>query len=122
MHDCSACGGCGGSCGGCGLTLSMTREELDFLARLGQIPFLPVGRTLSDPTPIYLEEGEEKREFYSLLLACLEKKGLISLDYDLPLRGYDEDWYRMLPIRGSMALTARGQRVLELVQYQGVEG
>lgn len=124
MHDCSACGGCGGacdSCGGCAKTLSVTREELAFLRLLGQIPFLPVGRTMADPTPIYLEEGEEKREFYGLLLQCLEKKGLISLDFDLPLKRCAHDWYQALPIRGSMALTGRGQRVLELTEYQGVE-
>lgn len=117
MGNC--CGNCG-SCAGCARELVLTGKEIDFLKKLGQIPFLPVARNMGDLTPVYLEDGD--REEMSLILQCLEKKGLISLDYDLPLRGYDEDWYRMLPIRGSMALTARGQRVLELVQYQGVEG
>ena len=53
----------------------------------------------------------------TLLLQCLEKKGLISLDYDMPLRGCD---YGSYPIRGSLALTERGQKVLELIQIQGL--
>ena len=89
MRDCTSCGGCGGSCGsgcgGCAKSLSLTREEISFLQKLGQLPFLPLGRTMGDPSPVYLEEGEENRELYSLLLQCLEKKGLVSLDYDQPL-------------------------------------
>ena len=38
----------------------------------------------------YLEAGAEQAEWYSLLLQCLEKKGLISLDYDKPLRQFNE--------------------------------
>ena len=56
----------------------------------------------------------------SLILQCLEKKGLISLDYDKPLRGFDEKAYEAYPIRGSMALTERGQKVMELLEYQGI--
>lgn len=120
------CGGnCGGSCGGncsscsgCGRELVLTAKEIDFLNTLAQIPFLPVARTMGDLTPVYLEEGD--REEMSLILQCLEKKGLISLDYDQPIRGaYGED-YAPYPIRGSMALTERGQKVLELIEYQGI--
>lgn len=125
MRDCTSCGGCGGSCGsgcgGCAKSLSLTREEISFLQKLGQLPFLPLGRTMGDPSPVYLEEGEENREFYSLLLQCLEKKGLVSLDYDQPLKGYEGVWYAACPIRGSMALTQRGQQVLALLEYQGAE-
>ena len=125
MRDCTSCGGCGGSCGsgcgGCAKSLSLTREEISFLQKLGQLPFLPLGRTMGDPSPVYLEEGEENRELYSLLLQCLEKKGLVSLDYDQPLKGYDAPWYSACPIRGSMALTQLGQQVLALLEYQGAE-
>ena len=125
MRDCTSCGGCGGSCGsgcgGCAKSLSLTPEEISFLQKLGQLPFLPLGRTMGDPSPVYLEEGEENRELYSLLLQCLEKKGLVSLDYDQPLKGYEGDWYAACPIRGSMALTQRGQQVLALLEYQGAE-
>ena len=124
MHNCSSCSGCKGSCSGCtgcGRSLSITEEEAAFLKRLGQIPFLPMGRNTGDTDPIFLEEGEEKREFYSLLLQCLEKKNLISLDYDKPLKGCEEGWYGAVPVKGSMALTQRGQTVLELLEYQGAE-
>lgn len=55
-----------------------------------------------------------------LLLQILEKKGLISLDYDKPLKDYHTPAYDASPVRGSMALTKRGQDVLELMEYQGV--
>ena len=115
------CGSCCGSCGGCARDLVITRQELDFLQELGQVAFLPVARKMGDLEPVYLEEGPEKQEEYSLLLQCLEKKGLISLDYDQPLKNFDDSAYAAYPIRGSFALTQRGQRVLELLEWQGVE-
>ncbi len=114
-------GNCGGncdSCSGCGRELVLTEKEINFLNTLGQIPFLPVARKLGDTVPVYLEEGEP--EEMSLLLQCLEKKGLISLDFDCPLKGFDETAYASYPIRGSMALTERGQKVLEMMEYQGI--
>ena len=112
------CNGNCGSCSGCARELVLTEKEIDFLNILGQYAFLPVARTMGDLTPVYLEEGD--REEMSLLLQCLEKKGLISLDYDKPLAGFDETAYAAYPIRGSMALTERGQKVLELMEYQGI--
>ena len=114
------CNGNCGSCSGCARELVLTEKEISFLRELGTIPFLPVARTMGDLTPIYLEAGEEAREEYSLLLQCLEKKGLISLDLDRPLKGFDDGAYAAFPIRGSMALTERGHTVLELLEYQGI--
>ena len=74
---------------------------------------------MGDLTPVYLEAGD--REEMSLLLQCLEKKGLISLDFDKPLKGFDDGAYAAYPIRGSMALTERGHNVLELMEYQGIQ-
>ena len=113
--------GCNGNCGtcsGCARELVLTGKEIDFLNVLAQYAFLPVARTMGDLTPIYLEDVD--REEMSLLLQCLEKKGLISLDYHMPLSGFDEAAYAAYPIRGSMALTERGQKVLELMEYQGI--
>ena len=112
------CNGNCGSCSGCARELVLTEKEIDFLNLLGQYAFLPVARTMGDLTPIYLEEGE--REEMSLLLQCLEKKGLISLDFDKPLRGFDETAYISYPIRGSMALTERGQKVAEMLEIEGI--
>lgn len=117
MGNC--CGDCG-SCAGCARELVLTGKEIDFLKKLGQIPFLPVARNMGDLTPVYLEDGDQ--EEMSLILQCLEKKGLISLDFDKPLRGFDQSAYASYPIRGSMALTERGQKVLEMMEYQGIQG
>ena len=111
------CGNCT-NCAGCARELVLTQPELDFLNTLAQYAFLPVARSMGDLTPVYLEEGNPQEQ--SLLLQVLEKKGLISLDYDKPLHGFDESAYAAYPIRGSMALTERGQKVLELLEYQGI--
>ena len=122
MSDCKGgCGGCCGNCGGCGSTLVLTAEEIVMLRQLGQIPFLPVARSGASMEPIYLEEGELSQETSSLALRCLEKRGLISIDYDMPLKGFQDSRYDAYPIRGSMALTFRGQQVLDLVDKQGFE-
>lgn len=92
------------------------------LQTLGQIPFLPVARRADDMTPIYLEESEHTPQEYSLILQFLEKKGLISLDYDKPLSGASMAAYGGYPVHGSMALTARGQTVVELLERQGIQG
>ena len=117
----SKCGSCCGNCGGCGGAMELAAGEIRMLLRLGQIPFLPVARKMEDDIPVFLEDSDETVEDYSLILRCLEKRGLISIDYDLPLAGFDDSAYAAYPIRGSFALTARGQQVVELLEYQGVE-
>lgn len=115
--NCSGCtSGCSG-CSGCARDLVLTEKEMAFLQYLGQVAFLPVARKMGEETPIYLEEGD--REENSLLLQILEKKGLISLDYDKPLKNFDMSAYSAYPVQGSMALTERGQKVLELLDLQG---
>ena len=114
----SHCSGNCANCSGCARELTLTQPELDFLNQLAQYAFLPVARKMGDLTPVYLEEGEPEQ--MSLLLQVLEKKGLISLDFDKPLHGFDEAAYAAYPIRGSLALTERGQKVLELLDYQGI--
>ena len=116
-HSCS--GNCG-SCGGCAKELTLNEGELQMLDNLSEIPFLPVARKMGDLTPVYLEDEKFTQEEYSLILQCLEKKGLISLDYDKPLKNFDDSAYAAYPIRGSMALTARCQQVVEMIQRQGV--
>ena len=115
MGNCS--GNCA-SCSGCARELVLSEQEVEFLQTLGQIPFLPVARKMGDLDPVYLESGDP--EEMGLILQCLHKKGLISLDFDKPLKGFDEAAYAAYPIRGSMALTERGHKVLELLEYQGI--
>lgn len=117
-HSCS--GNCG-NCGGCARELTLNEGELRLLDTLSEIPFLPVARKMGDLTPVYLEDDVYSREEYSLILQCLEKKGLISLDYDKPLKNFDDSAYSAYPIRGSMALTERGQTVVEMIQRQGLK-
>ena len=117
MGNCN--GNCGG-CTGCAKQLSLTEGELHILESLGQIPFLPIARKADDMTPIYLEDESYTKEEYSLILQVLEKKGLISLEYD-PLTGADMSAYKGYPVHGSMALTARGQTVVDLLDTQGID-
>ena len=107
------CGGNCAACSGCARELVLSEGEIAILRELAQYAFLPIARTPADAAPIDPENPQRE----SLLLQILEKKGLISLDYDKPLAGCD---YGSYPIRGSMALTQRGQTVLELMEYQGI--
>ena len=120
MSGCGNCCGNCGSCGSCGGGMELTAGELDMLQTLAQIPFLPVAIRLGEDVPVYLEDTERSQEEYSLILQCLEKRGLISIDYDQPLKNFNAAAYEAYPIRGSFALTARGQQVLELLQLQGI--
>ena len=114
-----SCGGNCGSCGGCARELVLTPMEAEMLQTLAQIPFLPVARKADDMAPVYLEDTRFTREEYSLILACLEKKGLIDIDYRQSLSGFDYSAYTGLPCRGTIALTQRGQTVLEMLELQG---
>jgi len=120
MSGCENCCGNCGSCGSGGGCMELTSGEIEMLQTLAQIPFLPVARKLGDDTPVYLEETEKTPEAYSLILQCLEKKELITIDYDGALPGADMSAYQGLPVHGSMALTQRGQTVLELLEVQGI--
>ena len=100
--------------------LTLTEQEIQVLTRLGQIPFLPIARKASDMTPVYLEDTAYSQEEYGLILQVLEKKGLISLDYDKPLKGFNMSAYSAYPVHGSMALTLSGQTVVEMLERQGI--
>ena len=113
-HNCA-------NCGGCAATLELTEGEIGLLRELEQFPFLPVARRADDMVPVYLEDTRCSREEYSLILQCLEKKGLIDIDYHAPLSGADMSRYKGLPVHGSFALTQRGQTVVEMLAVQGIE-
>ena len=112
------CGGNCGQCGGCAKELVLTEREINLLECLAQIPFLPVARKADTMDGVYLDEPAEDK--WTPVLACLEKKGLIDVDYHAPLSGFDYGAYKGYPVHGSMALTARGQSVIELMQLQGL--
>ena len=113
------CESCSGGCGGCARELTLTQGEVEMLQKLSQIPFLPIARKIDDAAPIYLEDKDHSQEEYSLILQLLEKKNLISLDFDRPLKNHTPS--PSYPIHGSMALTMRGQQVLDLLELQGIQ-
>ena len=116
-----ACNGNCASCGGCARELTLSRQELDFLMKFAQIPFLPVARRADTMDPQYFEEDTYPPETYCLALQCLEKRGLISIDYDSPLKGVDYSAYKGFPVHGSFALTSKGQEVCDLLDRLGCE-
>ena len=118
---CNKCSGNCASCSGCAGTLELTDGEISVLESLGQFSFLPVARRADDMMPVYLEESFYAKEDYSLILQCLEKKGLIRIDYDKPLSGADMTAYQGFPVHGSFALTERGYTVLDLLETQGIQ-
>ncbi len=111
--------GCCGNCAGCAGILELTAGEMEMLQKLAQYAFLPVARREEDGTPVYLE-GDRPAAVYSLILRALEQKRLISLDYDKPLSGFEDPRYAAYAAVGSMALTARGQSVVETLEMQGI--
>lgn len=98
----------------------MTPEEISMLLRFAEIPFLPLARRRDSEEPIFLEPEKRSAGEYNEVLSWLQLKGLISLDYDMPLSNFDYSAYSAYPVRGSMALTAAGQAILELLELQGI--
>ena len=117
MSHCEHCSGDCTHCAGCGAAYVLNEGELAVLRLLGQMAFLPVARRADDLTPIYCGEGVYSREEYSIILQCLEKKNLITIDFDQPLKGFDG--YENYPLKGSAGLTLQGQQVLAVLDVQG---
>lgn len=67
---------------------------------------------------VYLD-GSENRAQTSAAILALQIKRLISVDFALPLKGFDYAGYEPWPIHGSMALTAAGQEALDSLDIQG---
>ena len=147
-HHC--CGKCSGHCG-CG-SLTLTTREQAFIRCLAQLPFLPVAQFLLRSTksehleaialaPVYILDPEDTIDHIKetgIVLRGLEEKGLITLDYDVPLQNYDYQTYHSSAVYhsfqqtveeaktrsdflynigvmelGSMALTQRGYEIAD---------
>ena len=115
-----SCGGCGG-CGGCHSALYLTEPEILILETLGEVAFLPVARRVDTMEPMCFESLGYASEDVSRILEHLSLKGLVSLDFDKPLTNFDYTAYVGYPLHGSVALTARGQEVLDRLSLQGLE-
>lgn len=119
MSECKTCGGCNGGCSGCkSRILLLTKPELLLLRQFAELAFLPVACTRTDETPVYLTELADRAQI-SEAITGLQCKRLISVDFALPLIGFDYAQYAAYPIRGSMALTAAGLEALESLDIQG---
>ena len=111
--DCAACPEAG-SCG----ALYLTEDELSVLRRFAETPFLPLVKK-ADGLPLCPAlEGDTER--LAAVLRNLESKGLVSLDYHLPLSNFDYGSYAPWPFHGSAALTAAGQEALDSLEVQGI--
>ena len=91
------------------------------LRQFAQTPFLPAAAKSGTDGPVYLEDPRQDFRDCRSVLRGLAKKGLIRVDYDIPLSNFDYQAYSAYPLHGSMALTARGQAVTELMEIQGIE-
>ena len=95
-----------GQCGKCCSepeTFIATNEESFFLKMLSEIPFLPVAQFLLTCShsrhvwsialsPVFLTDGFDSIETIrktSITLKSLEQRGIITLDYDLPMSNYN---------------------------------
>lgn len=113
-HNCSSCSGCAG-------VLELTEGEIEMLQALGQFAFLPIARKADDMVPVYLEESSRPAEEWSLILQVLEQKHLVSLDYDKPLSNFSDPKYASFPVKGSVALTERGQNIVKMMEIDGIQ-
>lgn len=109
-HNCGSCAGC--------KNLELTEIEIRLLKLLGQLAFLPVARKADGEYPVCMEL--EDAEQAGLALACLEKRGLVDISYDAPLKGVNMSCYAGFPVYGSVGLTARGQQALDAMEIQGI--
>ncbi|MBQ8580434.1 MAG: hypothetical protein IJ448_07060 [Oscillospiraceae bacterium] len=118
--SCEKCAGACASCGGCAGSLELTAGEIALLSDLAVYCFLPIARRADDMTPFYPEGKDYTLEQYSAILQHLERKSLIDLDYSSPVGAYPVEIYAPWPVHGSMALTARGQQVVEQLDISGI--
>ena len=101
-------------CGGCGRDIILTGKALELLESLGRYAFLPLGE--KDGRAFTLGEDGER---FERSVTALRLFGLVTLDWDMPLAGFDYRGYEDADRRGSMALTKLGQDALEALCVQG---
>jgi hypothetical protein len=95
---------CGGCCSKQGQEpIHIVKEELELLLELKEYNYLPISEFVmcssendhvrfSGLAPVYIKKMNDSMEVVRekrTVLKQLEEKGLISLDYDIPLQGYD---------------------------------
>ncbi len=99
----------------------LSQQEINLLFRFSQVPFLPVAMNDGTSLPVYSDDDLDFSSSCGEAILGLAQKGLIRLDFDLPLTNYDYTAYERYNHKGSMALTAKGQNALDLMEYQGIK-
>ena len=131
MSDISPCGGCSGCSSGehhgCGACCSgevlLCNEEVAILSALAQLAFLPIACREAQSPPSYLSVTDNfglSPELFSQVIASLSFKGFISVDPDIPLSNVDY-WIHHPEVGmhfGSIALTSRGQELLDFLELE----
>ena len=90
---------CGACCGGACHSLTLVPAEYALLQTFAVTPFLPVAASWNLKTPIYLEDSEFSQEEYSWAVQALALKGLVRIDYDIPLTAAGQDIVEQLAIQ-----------------------
>ncbi len=103
-------------CEGCG-SVFLTEKECELLSMFAEYSFLAVGQSEKSGYPAVLTDGE----YDGNALLLLKLNGLVEIDYDIPLKGFDYGPYRGYSRFGSAALTAKGQDVLETMEINGAQ-
>lgn len=98
------------------VTIPLSPMEEDLLRLLAVTPFLPVASNGTFPVCRELEMPSAQA---GNLLQKLEQRGLLRIDMDMPLEGFDYEGYEEYPRHGSMALTALGQETLDDMEILG---
>ncbi len=114
-NHCGRC--CAGSCSGCLQEIILTKDEIRVLEKFAQVSFLPIASDRNG-SPVYLEEDLHTLTDCNAVLIALQRKYLISIDYDIPLSNFDYCRYEEFRGHGSMALTMLGQYVIDQIDEQ----
>ena len=115
-NHCGRC--CGGEYGSCGGVALLSDGEVEILLDLMQYSFLPVASDDHDK-PVYRESTARSEADYAAILLDMQKRGLIRIDYDIPLSNYKYQFYSDCRHHGSMVLTSFGQDMTEQVWIHG---
>ena len=129
MSNPSPCGGCSGCSSGehrgCGACCSgeviLCEEEVVILSALAQLAFLPIACRTEPCDSRYLPVTDDyglSPALFSQVIASLSFKGFITVDPNIPLSNVN---YRVHHTEaditfGSIALTARGQELLNFLE------
>ena len=115
-NHCGRC--CGGEYGSCGGVALLSDGEVEILLDLMQYSFLPVASD-DHGKPVYRESTARSEADYAVILLDMQKRGLIRIDYDIPLSNYEYRLYSDCSHFGSIALTRHGQGVAAQIEIQG---